>query len=555
MAPNPEILRRAVLDFQYARQRAAMEEVLARLTGKSNELLSFDEISQKLKLKGRADAGNRSIPVDAIVGSVGRYTDFTRTFLPRHAKDQERWSRVKAAFMDPEHALPPIEVYKVGEVYFVLDGNHRVSIARQEGVAFIDAHVIEINANVPITVDTQPDELIARMEYAAFLEVTGIMDLRPNVDLSVTIPGQYEKMIEQIRVRQYQMQQEGLVDVSFQDAVGAWYDQAYIPLAETIRDRGLLNWCPDRTLTDLCMWILENRSLLEKEAGWEMHSDAAATDLILKRKVREQSGSWRKARIVSRYTEHLFVDILVPLSGDPGSWDALEQAISIARHEGAKIHGLHVVDSPEHIQSSSALACQAEFDQRCANADVEGKLVIEAGELTQKIRERANMADLVVLKIVHPPRGGLSTLRSPFRTVIINSSRPVLGVPKEATPLKRALLAYDGSLRAKEALFVATYLAETWKTRLTVFTSLERGKIKADTQDYVRRYLEIHEVGAEYVLTDQDAMQALKMKAEAIDADLILMGSYGRPAWQGMVIGSCLDTVLRESTIPVFICR
>src|SRR6185369_6992448 len=103
-------------DFQTARQRAGMEEVLARISGKSNELLSYDEVAQKLKLRGRSDAGIQSIPVDAIVGSVGRYTDFTRTFLPRSDKDRERWACVKAA-MGSGEGLPPIEVYKVGEVY------------------------------------------------------------------------------------------------------------------------------------------------------------------------------------------------------------------------------------------------------------------------------------------------------------------------------------------------------------------------------------------------------------------------------------------------------
>src|ERR1044071_5982279 len=134
----------AIQDFQSARQRAGMEEVLARISGKSNELLSYDEVAQKLRLRARSDAGIQSIPIDAIVGSVGRYSDFTRTFLPRSNQDRERWARVKAAFMDPNQALPPIEVYKVGDLYFVQDGNHRVSIAKQEGFTTIEAHVIEV---------------------------------------------------------------------------------------------------------------------------------------------------------------------------------------------------------------------------------------------------------------------------------------------------------------------------------------------------------------------------------------------------------------------------
>ena len=144
MSPNPYQLNAALSDFRSARQRAGLEEVLARVRGRSNDLLSYDEVAEKLRLRARSDAGIQSIPVAAIIGSAGRYTEFTRTFLPRNAEDKERWARVKAVSQDPETSFPPIEVYKVGEAYFVIDGNHRVSIARQEGTATIEAHVIEV---------------------------------------------------------------------------------------------------------------------------------------------------------------------------------------------------------------------------------------------------------------------------------------------------------------------------------------------------------------------------------------------------------------------------
>ena len=151
----------AIQDFQSARKKAAIQEVLARITGKSNQLLSYEEVADKLKLRARTDRGVQHIPLDAIVGSVGRDTDFTRAFLPGRAVNQQRWANVKAA-MEDGAGLPPIEVYKVGEVYFVMDGNHRVSIARQEGATSIEAHVIEVRTNVPLTPDVQPDDLIIK---------------------------------------------------------------------------------------------------------------------------------------------------------------------------------------------------------------------------------------------------------------------------------------------------------------------------------------------------------------------------------------------------------
>ena len=554
MAPNQRRVQMAIRDFQAARQRASVQEILARFSGKSTQLLSYDEVAEKLKLRIRTERGVQHIPIDAIVGSVGRDTDFTRAFLPRSAVDKQRWANVKTA-MEEGAGLPPIEVYKVGEVYFVMDGNHRVSIAKQEGFTSIEARVIEVRTNVPLTPDVQPDDLIIKAEYAEFLEDTRIMDLRPNVDLSVSIPGQYEKLMSQIYLQKFIMVEDQELNASLQDAVEAWYDNIYIPLAEAIRDRGLLRWFPNRTLTDLYIWIAENRTALEKEQGWEIQSDIAATDLILERSVKSEPGSWRKARTATRYTDHLFMDILVPLSGDEESWDSLEQAILIAQREEARIHGLHVVDSKEKVESTGALAVQTQFNQICADANVEGKLIIESGDITRKITERATMTDLIVLKIVHPPMGGISSLRSPFRTILVNSSRPILGVPEKATQFKRALLSYDGSDRSKEALFVATYLAEMWKTELIVFTALDGARVKPDVQDYVKRYLEIHEVEADYILTEGDSKAYLKGTIEERQADLVLIGTYGMSVIREVVVGSTLDYMLRESGVPTFVCR
>lgn len=554
MCPSEYHFRAAIQDFQSARQKAGIQEILARFTGRSTQLLSYEEVAKKLKLRARTDRGIRSIPLAAIVGSVGRYTDFTRTFLPRNAGDQQRWANVKAA-MESGQDLPPIEVYKVGEVYFVVDGNHRVSIARQEKFNTIQARVIEFRTDINLTPDVQPEDLLVKAEYAEFLDATRIHEARPNVDLSVTTCCQYDTLLEQILVSQYLLQEEQNREVSLQDAAAAWYDTMYIPLAEAIRDRGLLHWFPGRTITDLYIWIAQNRASLEKQQGWDIQSDIVATDLILERSVTSEPGSWRKARAVTRYTDHLFMDLLVPLSGDPDSWDSLEQAIVIAQREEARIHGLHIVDSKAKVESAGALAVQQEFQQKCSAANVNGKLIIESGEITKKICERATITDLIVLKIVHPPLKGLSTFTSPFRTIIVNSSRPIVGVPARATPFRHALLAYDGTDRAKEAMFVATYLAEMWKTELTVFTALDGPRLKADAQDHVRRYLDIHEVEAEYMISDQGAMDSLKKVVEERNVDLVLMGSHGGSVLQQVLAGSALDYMLRESQVPIFICH
>jgi len=553
MAPNQYKFQMAIRDFQSARQRAAVQEILARVTGRSNQLLSYDDVAEKLKLRARTERGIQHIPLNAIVGSVGRNTDFTRTFLPRRAGDQERWANVKAVFMETGAGLPPIEVYKVGEAYFVVDGNHRVSIAKQEGLTYIEARVIEFKTDIKLTPDVQPDDLIIKAEYVEFLNATRVHEARPNVDLSVTSCCQYDTLMEQIRVSQYLLQEEGKPDATLQDAAVSWYDTTYIPIAEAIRDRGLLHWFPGRTITDLYIWIAENRAALEKELGWEIQSDIAATDLILERSVQSEPGSWRKARAVTRYTDHLFADILIPLSGYEESWDVLNQAIIIAQRESAKLHGLHIVETKDDASSSNAQRVKKRFDQTCKEAGVDGSLAIDVGDITKRICERAVPTDLIVLKIMNPPATGVSALSSPFRTIIANSSRPLLTVPATASQFKKALLAYDGSDRAKEALFVATYIAEIWKTGLLVFTALDGSKVATDVQDHVRKYLDIHEVTAEYLVSEHGAMDALKKTADEHAVDLVLMGSHGGSVLQQVFVGSALDYMLRESRVPIFI--
>lgn len=543
------------MDFQYARKQAAIQEILARITGKSTQLLSYEEVAEKLKLRSRTERGLKTIPIEAIVGSVGRYAEFTRSFLPLRAEDQERWARVKTAFLNGSSGMDPVELYKVGEAYFVVDGNHRVSIARREGLKFIDAHVIEFRSDIKLTPDIQPDDLIIKAEYAEFLETTEIMQSRPNVDLTVTACCQYDKLMQQIRVCQ-QVSFEGRGEmVPLRESAAVWYDTMYIPLAEAIRDRDLLHWFPGRTITDLYLWISENRSELEQDLGWEIQSNIAVTDSILSRNTGTASGTWSKARAITRYTDNLFKDILIPISGEPESWDALEQSMIIAKRENASLHGLHIVSTKEQMEGEEALAVQARFNRRCADAGIDGSLAIESGEITGKICERAIMNDLIVLKISHPPYGRLSSLRSPFRSIISRSSRPLLGVISHASKFEHALLAYDGSLRSREALFVATYLAEMWTIKLSVFTATEGGRIKPEVQDHVRRYLDIHEVQADYITAESDAMSNLKKTADEQKADLVLMGGYGGSAIHGMIIGSSLDHMLRESTVPLFICR
>ena len=137
----------AVQDFAHARRKAFWRDIVSHLTGTENRLRSFDQIRQELPLRGQHYRGLEIVALDHIVGSEGRSHDFDRGFFPRQDHTQARRVSVDQAYYE-DKPLPPTELIKVGAMYFVRDGHHRVSVARLRGQAFIDAFVVEFEVAV-----------------------------------------------------------------------------------------------------------------------------------------------------------------------------------------------------------------------------------------------------------------------------------------------------------------------------------------------------------------------------------------------------------------------
>ena len=138
-------------DFTRARQKALLHSITARLRSdpSPNHLVAFEEARKASgAYNNKVYLERRAVPVEKIVGSVGRYGDFDRTFLPARASVGTKWKRIDRAFHRGEE-LPPVVLYKIGDAYFVLDGNHRVSVARYQNVEMIDAEVVELHARIP----------------------------------------------------------------------------------------------------------------------------------------------------------------------------------------------------------------------------------------------------------------------------------------------------------------------------------------------------------------------------------------------------------------------
>jgi hypothetical protein len=135
-------------DFNRARLRAIFGRALALLRNEKDQLLSLQEVKALLRPESESYRGLRTVPIERIVGSEGRYLDFNRIFLPKREHLRGRWTRVDLAHYQQVH-LPPVTLYEIGGVYFVRDGNHRVSVARTQGAEFIDAEVISLSPAWP----------------------------------------------------------------------------------------------------------------------------------------------------------------------------------------------------------------------------------------------------------------------------------------------------------------------------------------------------------------------------------------------------------------------
>jgi hypothetical protein len=229
-------------------------------------LLSFNQVQNLLRSQQRIYRGTQLIPLSHIVGSVGRYRDFNRAFLPLGGADAERWKQLDIALNELRN-IPPIEVYKIGDVYFVRDGNHRVSVAKANGLTHIEAEVTEIEPRVPLTPDIDVDDLIIKAEYADFLEQTHLDETRPSQAIELTEPGRYRILLEHIEIHRYYLGVQLQRDVSLEEAAASWYDTIYMPVIEAIRQTHVLKEFPKRTEADLYLWVGYHRERLRGRYG------------------------------------------------------------------------------------------------------------------------------------------------------------------------------------------------------------------------------------------------------------------------------------------------
>jgi hypothetical protein len=248
--------------FDAARRAALMADLLQTLRGHPADLLPFEEVRERLRLRTLVDRGVREVPLDAIVGTLGRAREFNRAFLPRDESLRERWQRVEDLADGPE-GLATVELYQVGEAYFVVDGHHRVSVARQLGTPAIEARVTEYLTPVRLEPDASIEEVILDGALADFLAVTGLEPADAD-EYRVSEAGGYQRLLDHITVHRYFRGIDLGREFAWQEAVASWRDLVFRPMVTIVKASGVLEDFPGSTAADLYLFTMDHLHFLRE---------------------------------------------------------------------------------------------------------------------------------------------------------------------------------------------------------------------------------------------------------------------------------------------------
>ncbi|MCA9925872.1 MAG: hypothetical protein KC419_03725 [Anaerolineales bacterium] len=255
----------SLLKFDHARRQARRDQLSGFLQGRDVRMIPFEAVRSQLRQQNPLYRGLQDIPLDQVVGSVGRAHEFTRKFLPLNDGLRERWIGVHR--LAAKRGWPPVEVYQVGNVYFAKDGNHRLSVAHQLEMATVEAHVWQFPDDITFESDAILEDVMILLGERHFQEKTALDQRIPNHGIQFTSPGNYTELLAQVESLRDTL---ALIDgekMSYYDAVDAWYEMIYLPTIEVIKDSTLLSDFPGRTEADLFVWMSKHRDDLQQKYG------------------------------------------------------------------------------------------------------------------------------------------------------------------------------------------------------------------------------------------------------------------------------------------------
>ncbi len=266
-------------DFIRARRKARLQRVFSTFRWKNPNLLSFYEVTKLIKPESQSYKGMMTIPVKNIIGSENRYNDFSSAFAPKNSSLQKRWENIDRARLE-DVPLPPISVYKLGEWYFVRDGNHRVSVARMKGQEFIDAEVVELTSHIKLEEGMTLNEIKRRVvewEREQFIKQYNPTYL-PMDRIVFTAPGSYPEMVNHILVHKYYINEHIERTLSFEEGAVSWYNNVYKPIVDALDEKHLLSLFPGQTEADIYMWLVRRWDEMKRQDAY-ITEEAAAEDV------------------------------------------------------------------------------------------------------------------------------------------------------------------------------------------------------------------------------------------------------------------------------------
>src|SRR3954471_8454606 len=228
-------------DFSRARRARLLADVARRLRGEPDDvamILPFEEVVEALGRVGQVDRGLQVVQLDDIVGTVDRAADFDRGFRPTTQRLRSRWERIAAAQRRGE-AMPPVSLFLVGELYFVRDGHHRVSVAKSQGREDIDAYVTEVTTRIKLGADLRVSELPLKDHERLFRERVPL-NAEQRARIKLSDPWDFGVLAEAVEAWGFRaMQQRG----NYMDRVEVarhWFDEEYLPVVDMLRSGGLI---------------------------------------------------------------------------------------------------------------------------------------------------------------------------------------------------------------------------------------------------------------------------------------------------------------------------
>lgn len=556
--------RKALEDFHRLRSKAALDRFWAGIRGESLDLLAYDEVSSKLRAVSQTNLGLQQVALKNIIGSVNRTSDFDRNFRPLSDGDSTRWADVKAAMTSPFAAgVPPVTLYKIGEAYFVMDGNHRISIAKEMGLDSVEAYVTEVKTKVSLSSSFTLEELAEKAALADFLEDTHLDRILPSVELSLNRIEYYPLLKEHIVVHQYYMGIDHKREVSFDEAAVDWYDHVYSPVVRIIEESGLRYEFPELTITDLYLWVLDKQQALLDKYGTSFKTENVI-DFVAKQKGKQtktvvttadREMDMHVSGMAEGSSDCLFRDILVGVSHSDIDLLALQQAMMINRCKDGNIIGLHVKAETDFATEQTEAELETSFYQQLNEREMSGRFIKMTGNISKTLQEYGLLSDITVVKLSYPPGGAVfDRLGSGVITLLQSSRRPIMFVKEVVAPVNRILLMLDEDEKSREAFYIAVYYAARYGCGLFITMPEKDSKSSQDAFSFAKSYLDAIDLEFQSItLSSTSLVENLVSLIEENSISTVMMGGYRSTGLLGRLFSSNVDRVLELSPVPVLV--